>query len=252
MCDSKINKNSRVSHQGNKIINVLIYVIMVVVIQVPVGLSIVALPLSLRLNDWYTIAMSMFILGITLLIIWGIRSYYLYRTYEYQDFKMSIKDIFINIGFFFLVILCSISANALMFIFTGNSNTQNQETIDDSLSSLMDKSHLPHPTIVLVTVLCLCIIGPYLEELVFRGIFKETLFMKCRFWLPLIFSSLIFNSQHLSSNIFSYAIYFLMGIILYIAYDRRRNLKDSMMVHIFNNSLTTLPFLIIYLYFYFK
>ncbi|PTH11341.1 CPBP family intramembrane metalloprotease, partial [Staphylococcus capitis] len=26
----------------------------------------------------------------------------------------------------------------------------------------------------------------------------------------------------------------------------------SMMVHIFNNSLTTLPFLIIYLYFYFK
>ena len=35
---------------------------------------------------------------------------------------------------------------------------------------------------------------------------------------------------------------FLMGIILYIAYDRRRNLKDSMMVHIFNNSLTTLPF----------
>ena len=47
---------------------------MVVVIQVPVGLSLVALPLSLRLNDWYTIAMSMFILGITLLIIWGIRS----------------------------------------------------------------------------------------------------------------------------------------------------------------------------------
>lgn len=71
MCDSKINKNSRVSHQGNKIINVLIYVIMVVVIQVPVGLSLVALPLSLRLNDWYTITMSMFILGITLLIIWG-------------------------------------------------------------------------------------------------------------------------------------------------------------------------------------
>ena len=158
MCDSKINNNSRVRHQGNKIINVLIYVIMIVVIQVPVGLSLVALPLSLRLNDWYTIAMSMFILGITLLIIWGIRSYYLYRTYEYQDFKMSIKDIFINIGFFFLVILCSISANALMFIFTGNSNTQNQETIDDSLSSLMDKSHLPHPTIVLVTVLCLSLI----------------------------------------------------------------------------------------------
>lgn len=252
MVDAKLNKKSRIRYQGNKIINILIFIVMIVVIQVPVGLSLIALPLSLRLNDWYAIAMSMFILGISLLIIWGIRLYYLYRTYEYQRIKMSIKDIFINIGFFFLAVLCSICANALMFAFTGNSNTENQKTIDNSLSSLMDKSHLPHPTIVFVTVLCLCVIGPYLEELVFRGIFKETLFIKSRFWLPLILSSLIFSSQHMSSNIFSYAVYFLMGIVLYIAYDRRRNIKDSTMVHILNNSLITIPILIIYLYIYFK
>ena len=45
--------------------------------------------------------------------------------------------------------------------------------IDESLDSLMDKSHLPHLSIVLVTILCLCFIGPYLEELVFRGILKK-------------------------------------------------------------------------------
>ena len=75
---------------------------------------------------------------------------------------------------------------------------------------------------------------------VFRGItlprnFKETLFMKYRFWLPFIISSIIFSSQHLSTNIFSYAIYFLMGCVLYLAYNRRRNIKDSMMVHMLNN-----------------
>lgn len=252
MLDQIKNKNSKEKHRGNKIVNILIFIVMVIGIQIPVALALVALPLSLRLNDWYTIAISMLILGVALLIIWGVRSYYLFRTYEYQHQKMTAKDIWINIGMFFLAIFCSIGSNALMFIFTGNSDTENEKTINESLGSLMDKSHLPHPSIVIVTVLCLCVIGPYLEELVFRGIFKETLFMKSRFWLPLIISSMVFSSQHLSSNIFSYALYFLMGCVLYIAYNRRRNVKDSMMVHMLNNSLTTIPILITYLYFYFK
>ena len=32
-----------------------------------------------------------------------------------------------------------------------------------------------------------------------------------------------------------------MGCVLYVAYDRRRNIKDSMMVHMLNNSITTIP-----------
>ena len=98
----------------------------------------------------------------------------------------------------------------------------------------------------------ICIIGPYLEELLFRGILKETLFMKYRFWLPFIISSIIFSSQHLSTNIFSYAIYFLMGCVLYLAYNRRRNIKDSMMVHMLNNSVSTLPVFVGYLWLYFR
>ena len=43
---------------------------MSIAIQIPVGISLVALPLSLRLNDWYTIAISMLTLGIALLIVW--------------------------------------------------------------------------------------------------------------------------------------------------------------------------------------
>ena len=53
----------------------------------------------------------------------------------------------------------------------------------------------------------ICIIGPYLEELLFRGIFKETLFMKYRFWLPFIISSII-----LVHNIYQ-QIYFHMQFI---------------------------------------
>ena len=76
--------------------------------------------------------------------------------------------------------------------------------------------------------------------------------MKSRFWLPLIISSVVFSSQHLSTNIFSFGLYFLMGCVLYVAYDRRRNIKDSMMVHMLNNSITTIPLFLVYLYIYFK
>lgn len=252
MIDSKMKKKDDVRHNGNKIINILIIIVLTIMIQIPAAMSIIALPFSLKINDWYTIALSMLILGLALFIVWAIRSYYLYRTYENQCHKMSMKDVFKNIGFFFLAIICSITSNALMFIFIGDSDTKNEKVIDESLDSLMDKSHLPHLSIVLVTIICLCFIGPYLEELVFRGIFKETLFMKSRFWLPLIISSVTFSSLHLSTNIFSFGLYFLMGCVLYVAYDIRRNIKDSMMVHMLNNSITTIPLFLAYLYIYFK
>ena len=56
----------------------------------------------------------------------GVRSYYLHRTYEYQHYKMRARDILINLGFFLLVIMCSISANLLMLYFTGDTNTENE------------------------------------------------------------------------------------------------------------------------------
>ena len=36
-----------------------------------------------------------------------------------------------------------------------------------------------------------------------------------------------------------------MGCVLYLAYNRRRNIKDSMMVHMLNNSVSTLPVLLV-------
>ena len=68
-----------------------------------------------------------------------------------------------------------------MVIFTGNDTTANEKEINESLDLLLQKDHLPHISIVATVVLMICIIGPYLEELLFRGIFKETLFMKYRF-----------------------------------------------------------------------
>ena len=48
-----------------------------------------------------------------------------------------------------------------------------RKEINESLDLLLQKDHLPHISIVATVVLMICIIGPYLEELLFRGIFKK-------------------------------------------------------------------------------
>lgn len=87
MIDSKMNKKDNVRHNGNKMMNIFIIIVLTIVIQIPAAMSIIALPFSLKLNDWYTIALSMLILGLALFIVWAIRSYYLFRTYENQYLK---------------------------------------------------------------------------------------------------------------------------------------------------------------------
>lgn len=252
MDNLKQDKRSRRRAKGNKFLNILMFIGMIVLIQIPLAISLLALSFSTQLRNLTTIAVSMLILGIVLLIIWLVRGYYLNHTYEDPHQRIRGKDILINIGFFLLATAFSIGGSILMLTFTGSDSTANEKNIDESLSVFMQKDHLPHISIAITVVLMICVIGPYLEELLFRGIFKETLFMKCRFWLPLILSSLVFSSQHLSTNIFSYALYFFMGCALYLAYDRGRNIKDSMMVHMLNNSVSTLPVFIGYLWLYFR
>ena len=50
-----------------------------------------------------------------------------------------------------------------------------RKEINESLDLLLQKDHLPHISIVATVVLMICIIGPYLEELLFRGIFKRNI-----------------------------------------------------------------------------
>ena len=76
--------------------------------------------------------------------------------------------------------------------------------------------------------------------------FKETLFKRTRFWLPFILSSLIFASQHGISNWVAILMYTMMGMIFYLAYHRRRNVRDSMMVHMIHNGVSGIMVLVSY------
>jgi len=111
---------------------------------------------------------------------------------------------------------------------------------------------LAHTIPFVVFLLSIGIIIPFMEELIYRGIFKETLFKREMFWLPLIITSIVFGGMHVSNNLISFGIYFTMGLILYLSYTRRNNIKDSMMVHMINNSIIAIVMLVNYIIVYFN
>ena len=65
--------------------------------------------------------------------------------------------------------------------------------------------------------------------------------------LPAIVTSVVFTLPHIT-QLTEFPIYFALGLVFYLSYARRGNIKDSMSVHILNN----LPMAIILLLAMFK
>src|SRR5699024_700308 len=95
-------------------------------------------------------------------------------------------------------------------------------------------------------VLSVVILVPIIEELTYRCIAVNLLFKMGRFWAPLIETSLLFGSLNPLKDIISFSIYVLMGVIFFLAYNRRKNIMDSIIVHILNNIFGAISILILY------
>ncbi|WP_186302497.1 CPBP family glutamic-type intramembrane protease [Staphylococcus hominis] len=61
-------------------------------------------------------------------------------------------------------------------------------------------------------------------------------------WFTVLSS--IFSSLHSSTNWISFLIYMTLGMVFYMAYNRRKNLKDSVMVHMLNNAFASVSMVI--------
>ncbi|WP_234448461.1 CPBP family intramembrane glutamic endopeptidase [Staphylococcus haemolyticus] len=141
----------------------------------------------------------------------------------------------------------------LMLFATGSMQTQNDKMLlGDMNAAKPTPDQLGQVFPLIVFVLTITFVAPYLEELVYRGIFKETLFKRTRFWLPFILSSLIFASQHGISNWVAILMYTMMGMIFYLAYHRRKNVRDSMMVHMIHNGVSGIMVLVSYFMVFFS
>ena len=149
---------------------------------------------------------------------------------EKKKFKLSGKDIGFAFLFFFLARVAAIVGVYLNLILSGNSQTSNDSAIE-GLGGMMSSQHIFFALLFVVTI---AFIAPIMEELIFRGFGTAFFFQNNQKVLPAIVTSVVFTLPHIT-QLTEFPIYFALGLVLYLSYARRGNIKDSMLVHILNN-----------------
>lgn len=162
---------------------------------------------------------------------------------EKKKFKLSCKDIGFAFLFFFFARVAAIAGVRLNLILSGNSQTSNDSTIQ-GLGGMMSSQHIFFALLFFATI---AFIAPIMEELIFRGFGTVFFFKNNQKILAAIVTSVVFTLPHIS-QLTEFPIYFALGLVFYLSYARRGNIKDSMLVHILNN----LPMAIILLLAMFK
>lgn len=85
-------------------------------------------------------------------------------------------------------------------------------------------------------VLCLVVLGPVLEELLFRGAVTRLLLQQYRPWTAIVLSGLIFGIFHINPAQIPGAA--LMGVFLAWLYWRTQSMVPGIVLHVLNNGLS--------------
>ncbi|MCJ1655341.1 CPBP family intramembrane metalloprotease [Staphylococcus sp. NRL 16/872] len=222
--------------KGNRFLNVFIFIFFMIFIQLPAILALSTLGLAVSNKSLgLIIGLAIGFIILSAFVIWAVRTYYRRHTYENIHQPLKLKDIGINILWFIGLRIMIIIMSAIMVSIYG----QHQSNNDKALMKNLERIDTLTPSIIIALIVffvAITFIAPYVEEHAFRGIFKETIFNKGSFILPLILSSVIFSANHSAGNLIAFLMYMLMGIGLYLAYKRRGSLKDSILVHMLNNA----------------
>jgi len=99
------------------------------------------------------------------------------------------------------------------------------------------------PWLIFYFVLCICFIGPIIEELFFRGFLYPALRKKIGPVLSILISSALFSLLHMTFVGFLPILF--LGILLAYMYEKSGSLLPSITIHIIHNSSITLFLFII-------
>ncbi|MCQ9288235.1 CPBP family intramembrane metalloprotease [Staphylococcus gallinarum] len=239
-----MNHSNSVKPKGNRIINILIFIGLMFLVSSPTMIagSIIYSVVN-HASLWIVIGIT--VLGIiwTVFMMWLFRWYYRKKSYETHQHRFRLKDILINILWFIVLRITIGVFTLIMQSVFGDNISENDKILLNQMEQLNDLS-VGSIIGLLFFLIVIIFVAPFLEELLFRGIFKETIFKKSAFLLPLIISSAIFSSLHGSTNWISFLMYMTLGMGFYMVYNRRKNLKDSMMVHMLNNAMAGIAMLV--------
>ena len=213
--------------------------------QLVLGVILVALEFSATISILAALVITLIFVLMSYYAIKGAWRTYRRNGYETPSFSFKRKDVLYIILFVAVIRVVAILLTFIMEKIYGETQTANDDFLIESLTKGVGSNG--GMIILIVAMLSISLMVPIAEELIFRGMFKEMLFKRTQFYLPLIVSAIIFGSMHTSTNLISWLIYFVMGICIYLSYARRGNIIDSIIVHIINNSIACISIAVAYL-----
>lgn len=146
------------------------------------------------------------------------------KAWFFQTFAFSVLYLLINLIF----------TNVLYYI-NGKMLTENEMIID----SINDSGIL----LQLLSVIVVCVIGPVVEEILFRYIYQNWLISKISFfngYLAVILVAVSFGALHSGFSPLELSYYSLLGMLLGIIYKKTDSIAMVIIIHMINNTVGTL------------
>ncbi len=108
---------------------------------------------------------------------------------------------------------------------------------DNSLTVYLSSSGITS----VLTAIAIVLIGPFIEELAFRGVLLDSLQEKMSFWPAAMISSMAFSALHLDFA-FRFIPMFFFGMVMCYLRRRSGSLVSPLIAHVINNGIVTALF----------
>lgn len=171
--------------------------------------------------------------GIASIIFMCAVSYWFHRRYQKKHpenvKKLTTSDFLHNLAIFVGILLFKVAMSYLMIWIYGEDTTANDDAIFGSLDGATNF------LVALNLGLSVITLAPVMEEIIFRGMISKGMFGDKHFIPAIIISSLFFSSLHLSTNVISFFLYAGIGAACFMAYWRKKNINDAILIHFLNN-----------------
>lgn len=191
-----------------------------------IGLPSIAMQIANRSSNvtWLTVCLvTIFILLFVAIIVWARQ---LYQKYNQLPIRKNIRwgAIF---GGYVVIMVAEYILGTLNILIYHQTETANNQSLMQILGA--------NPLVTIVFSISVFTLTPIAEELIFRGVLMNMFFKPSNFWPKVILSGVVFSLDHLSTNVISFLIYCMLGMVLAYVYRRTGDIRNSMLLHGLNN-----------------
>jgi membrane protease YdiL (CAAX protease family) len=202
-------------------------VVIYLLIQLVVGVLVSIISLIVGLQDPNLAKqVGITLLAPSLLVSIAIMLYYLYKKHYIPTAKETWS--FVSPVYILLTIILAFSCILIVDCLTNY-----LQWMPDLMKSTFDSMSTG-----VIGIITIAIIGPFLEELLFRGAVTRLLLERYKPQKAILISALIFGIFHINPAQIIPA--FLIGLILATIYYRTHSLIPGLIIHIINNSASTI------------